>query len=148
MIHLRPHRLWHLPLSVSLAAGLWAMAGCGGSDRDLIDVQGRVTYKGQPVARAILGFSPVDVRIGASQRPATAITDDQGIYRLKAYRDEFGMPPGTYRVSILCYEGSMAEPETVRYVVPKEYSDAETSGLTAEIPPAYARPLTLDFHLP
>lgn len=124
------------------------ISGCGDTGRELIDVQGRVTYQGQPVVRAVLGFSPVDVGIGGSQRPAVAITDEDGVYRLKAFRGEFGMPPGSYRVSILCYEGSMAEPETVRYLVPKKYSDTTTSGLTAEIPPYSERPLELDFNLP
>jgi hypothetical protein len=129
-------------------AALLLVAGCGGSDRELIDVQGRVTYQGNPVAGAVLGFSPTDVAMGGTQRPATAITDDEGIYRLKAFRDEFGMPPGTYRVSVLCYEGSMAEPETVRYIVPQEFSDAETSGLVAEIPESRSRPLELNFDIP
>lgn len=134
--------------ALAAAPFLITIAGCGDAGRELIDVQGRVTHQGQPVVHAVLGFSPVDVGIGVSQRPAVAITDNDGVYRLKAYRGEFGMPPGTYRVSILCYEGSMAEPETVRYLVPKKYSDTTTSGLTAEIPPQSERPLEIDFNLP
>jgi len=122
--------------------------GCGGSDRELVDVQGRVTYQGKPMAGALLGFTPTEVGMGASQRPATAVTGEDGVYRLKAYRGEFGMPPGRYRVSVLCYEGSMAEPETVRYLIPKKYSNADTSGLTADVPQERTGTLELDFEIP
>lgn len=140
-----PHRLTR---SFPLLASLILLSGCNGSDRELIDVQGKVTYQAKPVAGAVLSFVPSDVGMGVTQRPATAITDSEGVYRLKAYRDEFGMPPGTYRVSVLCYEGSMAAPESVRYLVPKEFSDAETSGLVAEIPQHRSRPLELNFDIP
>lgn len=124
------------------------LGGCSGGDRELIDVQGKITFQGKPVVGAVLSFVPSDVGMGVTQRPATAITDSEGVYRLKAYRDEFGMPPGTYRVSVLCYEGSMADPESVRYLVPQEYSKAETSGLVAEIPQHRSRPFELNFAIP
>jgi hypothetical protein len=137
-----------LPLAAAVCVSLTLIVGCGGSDRELVDVQGRVTYQGKPVAKAVLGFSPTEVSMGASQRPATAITGDDGIYRLKAFRDQFGMPPGDYRVSVLCYEGSMAEPATVRYLVPKKYSDADTSGLVAQVPQERKGTLEINFDIP
>src|SRR5262245_11787782 len=96
--------------------------GCTHDQENVVDVRGRVTYKGQPVTTGTVRFTPIQVEVGsASSRPVTAVLDNEGSYRMKAFRSRFGMSPGDYAVSILSYEGSMMEPEKVKYVVPKKY---------------------------
>jgi hypothetical protein len=125
-----------------------AMFGCNGSQENVVDVRGRVTYKGQPVTTGTVRFTPTHMAMGeASSRPVTAVLDGDGSYRMKAYRSRFGMSPGDYAVSILSYEGSMMEPEKVKYIVPKKYADTRTSGLTATIPQDQSGSLELNFDI-
>ncbi|WP_425401014.1 carboxypeptidase-like regulatory domain-containing protein [Aeoliella sp.] len=123
------------------------LPGCGKQDRGLTYVEGRVTYNGSPVTGATVRFTPESVSIGTGQRPATSITDSDGCYRVKAYRDQAGMPPGDYLVSVMWYEGSMADPESVRHLIPEKYNDARTSGLTASVPKEIRGAVKLNFDL-
>jgi hypothetical protein len=130
------------------AAITLAAIGCNNSQEDVVDVRGRVTYKGQPVTTGTVRFTPTQVAMGeASSRPVTAVLDSDGAYRMKAFRSRFGMSPGDYAVSILSFEGSMMEPETVKYLVPKKYSDTRTSGLTATVPVDQSGTLELNFDI-
>lgn len=124
----------------------FSLLGCG-SEKEVVDVQGRVTYQGQPVSTGTISFSPKSISQGASQRPATAALETDGTYRLKAYRNQFGMPPGEYVVSVLSYEGSVMEPSKLKYLVPKKYSEGGTSGLIATVPESHAGTLNLDFDI-
>ncbi|MCO6044673.1 carboxypeptidase-like regulatory domain-containing protein [Aeoliella sp. ICT_H6.2] len=123
------------------------VTGCGKQQRELTFVEGRVTYQGSPVAGGTVRFTPEEVAIGAAQRPATSVTDAEGRYRVKAYRDQAGIPPGDYLVSVMWYEGSMADPASVRHLIPEKYSDASTSGLSASVPKEIRGALKLDFDL-
>lgn len=72
------------------------VAGCGGSDLpELGTVFGRVTLDGQPVAEAIVNFSPVN-----PGRPSTAETDADGNYELVYLPDVEGAVVGDHVVSI------------------------------------------------
>jgi len=133
-------------LSVSFAVAL-ACLGCQSNEPEVVEVQGRVTYQGQPVTTGTISFSPQTVDMGAPQRPATAVLDADGSYRLKAFRSRFGMPPGEYAVSVLSYEGSMLEPKTVKYLIPKKFSVSGTSGLVATVPDDHAGILELNFDI-
>jgi hypothetical protein len=83
----------------------------------------------------------------ASSRPVTAVLDGDGAFRMKAFRSRFGMSPGDYAGSILSYEGSMMEPEKVKYIVPKKYADTRSSGLTATVPDDHSGTLELNFDI-
>jgi hypothetical protein len=124
-----------------------AIFGCQNGEKDVVDVQGCVTYQGRPVSIGTMSFSPKSIAVGASQRPATAVLDAEGTYRLKAFRSQFGMPPGDYLVSVLSYEGSMLDPTTVKYLVPKKFSDSGTSGLVATVPESHSGTLKIDFDI-
>lgn len=122
------------------------LTGCKGDAPEVVDVRGRVTYKGQPVTSGTIRFTPTLVEVGnAKSRPVTAVLDSDGTYRLKSFRTRFGMAPGDYAVSILSYEGSMLAPNTVRYLVPKQYAETRTSGLKASIPDSHTGVLELNF---
>lgn len=134
-------------LSVALTLSVLVCLGCQSGEKDVVDVQGRVTYQGQPVSAGTISFSPKSVTQGATQRPATAVLETDGTYRLKAYRNQFGMPPGEYAVSVLSYQGSMLDPSTVKYLVPKKFSESGTSGLVATIPESHPGGLQIDFNI-
>jgi hypothetical protein len=135
----------------NLATGLLFCAlsslGCQSNEQNVVDVQGRVTYQGQPASTGTISFSPKSAAIGATQRPATAVLDANGTYRLKAFRSRFGMPPGEYTVSILSYKGSMLDPSSLKYLIPKKFSELGTSGLLATVPEGHSGTLELNFDL-
>src|SRR5947208_12207104 len=55
-----------------------ATLGCGGGSSKTAGVSGRVTYKGKPVAKANVSFTPTE---GAG-RAASGLTDGNGYYTL------------------------------------------------------------------
>jgi hypothetical protein len=85
--------------------------------------------------------------MGATQRPATAVLEADGTYRLKAFRSRFGMPPGDYAVTVLSYEGSMLDPASLKYLVPKKFSESKSSGLVANVPDKHSGTLELNFEM-
>jgi hypothetical protein len=119
--------------------GAWT-AGCGGGGAKTAPVSGRVTYKGKPVAKANVSFTPAE---GAS-RAATGLTDDGGNYKLGSFAASDGAPPGQYRVTIQAHgpdrpakpgEGSGMPGETIPGdpIIPLKYFKPDTSGLTFEV---------------
>jgi hypothetical protein len=123
------HKLWPLPL---LALTL-ALGGCGGSG--LVNVKGRLTYKGQPVPSTYVLFCPED-----GKRMSRGMTDDDGYFILANSRDDMGAFVGRHTV-VLKYHVS-AEEETHK-IEPKastelreiiaRYADQHTSTLKYEI---------------
>lgn len=121
-------------------------ASCSKKDPAVVEIHGRVTYLGKPVSPGTISFSPQNVQMGATQRPATAVLDANGTYRIKAFRDRYGMPPGEYAVSVLSYNGSMLD-STVEYLVPQKFANSSTSGLLAKVPEDYSGVLELNFDI-
>ena len=124
-----------------------ASLGCQSDEQSVVDVQGRVTYQGQAVSTGTISFSPKSAGVGTAQRPATAVLGADGTYRLKAFRNRFGMPPGEYAVSVLSYQGSMLDPSSLKYLVPKKFSETGTSGLLANVPESHTGLLELNFDI-
>src|SRR4051812_35141310 len=80
---------------LALAAAL--VSGCGGG-REFADVGGTVTLNGQPLAEVEVVFVP-DALKGNTGNNATAFTDAQGHYKLRAARDKKdGTVLGLHRV--------------------------------------------------
>jgi len=81
-------------LALLLLAGV---IGCG--NRDMADVRGAVTFRGQPVTSGVLIFSPVAQNV---QQPAgKAATGDiqpDGSYQLSTYQLHDGAIVGQHRV--------------------------------------------------
>ncbi|MDR3199407.1 MAG: hypothetical protein LBU34_16180 [Planctomycetaceae bacterium] len=125
------------------------LLGCGsGSPFPVEAVEGTVTLDGQPVEDAVLTFVPVHSDNG---KAAYGRTDVTGTYKLTAFnggKSGAGTMVGHYIVSIL-KEVPVREPTAkeladqeekgieinipMRSIVPAQYNDAQTSGLTAEI---------------
>jgi hypothetical protein len=123
------------------------LVGCGGraGQEPTASAGGVVTYNGQPVPGATVIFGPTS---GQSQG-ATAVTDAAGRFKLSTYGEHDGAIAGTYSVTIIKREtaAAMTEDEEheaisagrdvsaaqARNVIPPKYSNAATSGLTAEV---------------
>lgn len=128
-------------LYLSLVCG----TGCGHRDRgnlpDVYPVTGTVTMDGKPVADAVLSFQLMD-----GTRGAIGQTDSQGRYTLTTFHSEDGAVPGEYRISVMKFSTpppdypvrkSEDDENYIDFVpknlLPKKYSDAQKSGLTATV---------------
>ncbi|QDU76593.1 hypothetical protein Pan97_36450 [Bremerella volcania] len=126
--------------------------GCTASDDSglprRVPAKAVVTYEGKPVEGATVTFG------GAEIRGAVGNTDERGEVRLWTYEPGDGVIPGTYTVAIRKLEVlALPDPEKVspeeysrmmnemnralggspKHLLPKKYSKAETSQLTAEV---------------
>jgi hypothetical protein len=118
--------------------GVLSLTGCGdtSSNPDMVPVTGSVTYRGQPVAGANVVFQ-------ADERGSFGLTDDRGRFRLQTLEPGDGALPGQYTVIISKVEITVPQfdeghpqyvpPPPPKYLVPRKYAEARTSGLTANV---------------
>lgn len=116
-------------LIVFLASGLLiGFAGCGGAGSK---VSGKVTIDGAPLKMGDISFSPVQ-----AGPAATGKIDANGNYTVRMGTSA-GIPPGSYKVTIVAVESVPATPENPmplpKMLTPPKYNNADTSGLTAEV---------------
>jgi hypothetical protein len=108
------------------------VAGCGRSGYG--QVEGKVTFKGQPLVGAVIFFVP-------ERGPAAAgAIGDDGSYRLLTKRPGDGAVVGRCKVAVVS-----SDPVNKPLPIPTKYLDAETSGLTAEVKEGQN---TIDFEVP
>jgi hypothetical protein len=102
-----------------------------------VPASGRVTLDGEPVSEAT-----VILRSDAVPTSPSALTSQDGTFRLRTYVPKDGAPVGTYAVSIEKTTESqrlpddpegLIPPAEITHHLPKRYRDAKTSGLTAEV---------------
>jgi len=115
-------------------------AGCGGG-ASTAAVSGSVTYKGKPVAKANVSFTPTE----GTGRAAAGFTNESGRYTLGTLTANDGAAPGKYRVAVIARgpdrppkagetgSGMPGEMMPGDPVIPTRYFQAETSGLTFEV---------------
>ena len=77
-----------------------AMCGCGSEKSITSTVHGTVTYKGKPVAGAVVAFQPVKIDAGLPNRTAQGATDASGRYSLSTINLDDGAVPGEYAVVV------------------------------------------------
>jgi hypothetical protein len=121
------------------------LSGCSKPGPLVVEVQGKVTYNGKPVAIGTVKFVPVS-QSGELIRPAAGPIAADGSYSMQSFPSRSGSRPGEYQVAVVSYTGSFMD-GTAKYVVPKRYADPQTSGLTVTVPAEAKEPLTLDLHL-
>jgi hypothetical protein len=112
------------------------LAGAGCNRSGLVEVRGRLVYKGRGVPSTLVTFQPDD-----GSRASKAVTDDDGEFQLRYSRQESGVTRGRHTV-YLSYVVS-ADEELKRTKVPKvprevqaviaRYRDAATSDLHYEV---------------
>ena len=135
--------------ALGLAAGLAALAGCGGGPR-IAPVSGVVKVNGRPVKGLVVSFQPV----GAADAPnpgrgSSGVTDENGRYTLVYDGEEPGAVVGKHRVRIFAQEGGAELPDTEgdpeatqkarpgrrpQVVIPPEWHDLSTKEF--EVPPS------------
>ena len=92
------------------------LVGCGGSDRPpLGKVSGKVTIDGVPFTGVIIAFMP------GSGRPATAVTDDKGMYNLEYVDGVAGCKVGPANVSFFPPTGGSPS-----HSIPAKYTNNST----------------------
>jgi hypothetical protein len=99
--------------------------GCGKSSElpALIQVKGKVTYKGQPVTKGMIKFEP-----DGYGRPANGKLGSDGTFVLTTLKEGDGVVAGEHRVYIIG-TGKTAAKE----LVPKKYASPSTSKLIATV---------------
>lgn len=130
---MRPHPTRALALLALLAAPTW---GCGSkSERPAtLPVQGKVTYKGQPVSKGTVTFQ------SDAGQTATGEIQPDGTYQLSTFVERDGALPGHHKVMIIANDadptlmpGSSPGYKPPKELVPKKYENLETSGLDADV---------------
>lgn len=123
-----------MPNRASLAglALLLLAAGCGQDDVEPAPVRGRVFYKGAPLTRGSIVFSP-DPDKGGSGPLARGDVRPDGTYTLTC-DGRPGAPPGWHRVTIVSVESPASPPvgtafADVRSALPRKYAAPDQSGL-------------------
>jgi len=131
----------HILRVATLSLFLGVIGGCGGGGAGTSGVSGHIKYKGKPLAKANVSFTPLD---GAS-RAATGLTDDSGYYKLGTFSSNDGALPGKYRVSIIARgpdrppkagetgSGMPGEMMPGDPLIPKKYFAPDSSGLSFEV---------------
>lgn len=111
------------------------LAGCGGDD-GFVPARGVVNYKGAPIAKIAVVFTPAD---GKGQI-AEGLTDEEGKFELQTREPGDGAMVGSYNVSFKYVPdeipdmpgfkgGKKPEPSPI----PVKYGDASKSGHTATV---------------
>jgi hypothetical protein len=112
---------------IHLCLLLGLLAGCGQSEPALAPVQGRVLYRGQPLAGGTIVFTP-DSQRGGRGPQAWSLVGGDGRFTLLTGGKK-GAVPGWHRVTIapLASRGAKATP------LPSRYRDPELSGQRVEV---------------
>ncbi len=125
------------------------ICGCGSGPKTLEGlkpVKGKVTYKGQPVAKGTITFVTED-RKGTS---AMGVLTEQGEFTLKSDVNSPGARPGKYKVRVESWqtEPGMGEGKFTpgKSAIPERYMAAGTSMLEATVKDQ-SEPQTIDFEL-
>jgi hypothetical protein len=110
--------------------------GCGSQSEhpETVPVQGKVIFNGQPVPRGTITFQPDD------GQTATGEIQPDGTYRLGTFAEKDGAVPGHHKVMIIANDadptkmpGSSPGYKPPKDLIPKKYSQLETSGLEATV---------------
>ncbi len=124
--------IFYLVLAVSLG-------GCSkGGGVKTYPASGVVTFKGQPLAKAVVTFFP------ASGRPVAGMTDEKGEFTLLP-----GAVPGPQKVAIgepavEMKEGDYSVPPEAPPRFPARYTDPNQSGLKFEVQPSAENKFTIE----
>ena len=117
-----------------------AVLGCdaGGGGPATAPATGVVTLDGQGVAGATVFFEPADPASGL--KTSVGDTDDAGRFTMQTHVEgntyKTGVVPGQYLVAVEKLEVNRELPSAPpKDLLPPQYKDAKSSGLTAEVKP-------------
>ena len=123
-----------------VAVTIVAVSGCSGVKiPPLGQVGGIVTLDGPPLTKGQVQFLP-DSSKGTKGRMAVGIIGTDGRFSLTAFKPGDGALVGFHKVVIICEEdiptfdpNSKVALQPPKSLIPIRYTDANTSGLTAEV---------------
>lgn len=124
-----------------------SMAGCSQAP-ELAQVEGQVTYNGQPLKFGTVMFQSVK-----GGQPASGVIQADGSFKLVTPKAGDGAKQGSYEISVFCYDSQDPAKRAIaatgdmslgKFLLPKKYMLASTSGLTAEVKPAGNEPIVLE----
>ena len=121
--------------SIVVVVALVAL-GCGDANR--VNVRGKVTFSddGSPLTRGIVCVDNDKVMARGTLQP-------DGSYAIGVEKDGRGIPPGSYKVSILFAQEEIpgGEPYSPRYnkLIDDKYASRHTSGIELVVDPSTTR---------
>jgi len=152
-----------LPRSLLVALLCFALVGCGGAEDaakkarpKTVNAVGSITYNGQP-----LDFASILLESQTSGGTAAMCRSDaDGKFSLDAFPPDRGAVPGMYRVSVKKtepakeqvfdpsnHDAPIAEETTgPKSLIPPEFGEFDTSGLTLEVPAEGSDSLKLELN--
>jgi hypothetical protein len=122
----------------AVAVAIVTVSGCSGVKIPPVgQVGGVVTLDGQPLTKGQVQFVP-DSSKGTKGRMAVGLIGTDGRFKLTAFKPGDGALVGFHKVVIICEEEMPAfdpksPPPPPKSLIPVRYTDANTSGLTAEV---------------
>ena len=130
----RAVRVAGLPLLASRLLGACATTGCSRGP-EIVPVSGKVLYNGEPLKFGGVMFQP------QAGQPARGVIQPDGTFVLTTDKTGDGATVGPNRVRVTCYEAqdpsagaSEGEAALGKLLIPKKYSDIDTSGIEIDIP--------------
>ena len=117
--------LTKIAASLSIALFATALAGCGPSRPDLVEVSGQVLIDSQPLSIGNIKFVP------NGGRASWGKINEDGRFTLTCYETNDGAIPGTHRIQVSAIE--MISSSKAKWHAPKKYADFRTSGVTVDV---------------
>src|SRR5262249_47543041 len=121
-------------LGLSVMFGLLAL-GCDSGGPTMGRVSGTITYQGKPIPKGTVTFVATD-----GKNPNATGTIQAGSYRLQTDEPGDGAVVGEYKVAISDIDQDTFNTElpgmpvkVPKSAIPKQYHNANTSGLTAKV---------------
>jgi hypothetical protein len=121
---------------LSLVVMLAFSAGCE-TQSPYVPVRGTVTLDGNPLESGVVRLQPSVGQV------ATGEIGPGGEFTLSTHVQGDGVLAGTYRVTVVAYDPSAAEPGPEHLIVPVRYTRSGTSGLQVTIFPGSLAPMNL-----
>jgi hypothetical protein len=135
---------------VLLSAISVLLPGCG-TRLPTVPLSGKVTWQGQPLGNGKVTFTPIKLADESlPKRPAIAELGPDGVYHVASFRENDGLVPGEYSVTVHSYKSvtSLETPNVPTvWRIPERYGDPSTSGLKFTVPANASRGLVFDIGL-
>jgi hypothetical protein len=112
--------------------------GCGGGGPELVPVEGKVLYNGQPLEFGSVMFQPANGPMARGQ------IEPDGTFTLET-GDDTGAVVGKHQVRITCFETQRpgaqlemtdgGEPGVGKSLIPRKYTSLATSQISVDVTP-------------